>query len=461
MRISDTAGTSGKFTFTAGTTLGAGQYLVLYADSGTGPGTHLGFNLSGSGEGVYLYNSAANGGALVDSVAFGQQVSDLSIGRVGQDGHWALNTPTFGAANVELHAGTPTNVKINEWFANGKVKLVDDFVELYNPDNVPVDISGAYLTDDPIASHVNAKYKIVPLSFIGAGGFVSYAADSKANSPDHVNFSLNSNEELIGLFDANIKLIDKVIYYPQTTDYSQGRLADGSGGTPTTYFPFFSLPTPAASNALSSNTTLTGLMAGLRITEIMYNPLGGPNTEYVELTNVGGTTLDLTGVRIASGIDFVFPSMTLAAGARTVVVGDAAAFAARYGSSINVAGVFSGDLSNGGEELDLLLPTLDVALLRFTYADTWFPTTDGPGYSLEVASPRKPPPPGTPRPAGRPAATSAARQAWLIRPPRRPDRHGLQRHQFQRLAERRRDRLCQRHRQSVRLRQRATPHGPE
>ena len=46
-----------------------------------------------------------------------------------------------------------------------------------------------------------------------------------------------------------------------------------------------------------------------------------------------------------------YRSLILAAGARTVVVGDLATFQARFGTSISVAGEFAGDLSNGGEDL--------------------------------------------------------------------------------------------------------------
>src|SRR5262249_24412270 len=79
-----------KFIFPLGTSLAGGSYLVVYANNPDGtPGFHLGFNLNQSGDAVYLYNSAAEGGALVDSVTFGPQLTDVSIGRLA-DGTWAL-----------------------------------------------------------------------------------------------------------------------------------------------------------------------------------------------------------------------------------------------------------------------------------------------------------------------------------------------------------------------------------
>src|SRR5207249_9820531 len=82
MGLTDNASIPYKYTFPGGTPLlGPGQFLVLYADSTTNAGIHLGFSLKASGDDVYLRDKAANGGLLLDSVVFGVQVPDLSIGR--------------------------------------------------------------------------------------------------------------------------------------------------------------------------------------------------------------------------------------------------------------------------------------------------------------------------------------------------------------------------------------------
>ncbi len=118
MGLTDTAALPYKYTFPGGTPLlGAGQFLVLYADSQTAaPGTHLGFNLNGSGEAVYLHDKSTSGGALLDSVVFGIQIPDLSLGR-GADGAWVLCQPTFGASNLAVPLADPNKLKLNEWLA--------------------------------------------------------------------------------------------------------------------------------------------------------------------------------------------------------------------------------------------------------------------------------------------------------------------------------------------------------
>jgi hypothetical protein len=127
------------------------------------------------------------------------------------------------------------------------------------------------------------------------------------------------------------------------------------------------------------------LLDGLRITELMYHASSGSNYDFVELQNIGDVTLDLTGVRFTDGVEFTFPDMTLAPGAYVVVVSNLAAFRSRYGMGVNVAGVYSGNFANGGEQVVLRLAfPLDAAILRFEYDDSWYPTTDGGGDSLVI-----------------------------------------------------------------------------
>jgi hypothetical protein len=127
----------------------------------------------------------------------------------------------------------------------------------------------------------------------------------------------------------------------------------------------------------------------LRITEMMYHPadapLDDPNAEFVEVKNVGGTTLNLNLVKFTEGIHFTFPNMTLAAGAYAIVVKDAAVFTAEHPTFSGViAGEYTGSsLANGGERVRLE-DAVGGTVLDFRYNDGWRPITDGVGYSLTV-----------------------------------------------------------------------------
>ncbi len=555
MSITDDPVDPTRYVFGAGVMINPGQHLVLYADSMVGTSDiHLGFAVSDRGEGVYLYDST---GGLVDSVEFGLQVVDLSIGR-GNEGVWKLTQPTFGAANVVQPLGDRSGVKINEWFANGDILFVDDFIEFYNADIFPVDLGGMYITDNPVSQP--EKYQFAPLSFVAGAGFADLDADAQSD-PGHVPFRLSSDMEMIAVYESDSSPIDAVLYGPQTTDVSQGRTPNGAAS-----YDFFELPTPGVANpgvsggetftvnlmdieqvwsyddsatsrnvgwrrpywndtlwptgaallyveesslpapkntpltygartyyfrthftvdmpidditALAVSTVVddgaiiylndaevlrigidagpisydvfanrgvdnavyefftiptTGLVQGdnvfavevhqatatssdivwgmaldaigetppdntdplaeekalldsLRITELMYHPISGSDYEFVELQNIGAEELDLTGVRLAGGIEFTFGAMTLAAGEYVLVANNRVVFETFYGTGLNLAaGEYTGNLSNGGEDVILRLAApLRAAILRFGYNDAWYPTTDGDGYSLVI-----------------------------------------------------------------------------
>ncbi len=134
----------------------------------------------------------------------------------------------------------------------------------------------------------------------------------------------------------------------------------------------------------------------LRISEIMYHPAGtgnlnDPNTEYIELTNVGAGPVNLNLVRFTNGVDFAFPDTTLAPGAFCLVVKDIAAFKAKYGSTLPVAGQYSGSLANDGERIELV-DAIGRTIHDFRYEDDWHDSTDGDGYSLTIIDPANPDP---------------------------------------------------------------------
>ncbi len=139
------------------------------------------------------------------------------------------------------------------------------------------------------------------------------------------------------------------------------------------------------------------LQESLRVSELMYHPADSTAAEiaagfgdaaafeYVELVNIGNESLDLTGVAFTRGIDALIslPGTALAAGGRALLVANPTAFAMRYDSAARIVGTFTGKLDNAGERL-LLVDGANEAILDFSYNDSWHPSTDGDGYSLEI-----------------------------------------------------------------------------
>jgi hypothetical protein len=145
-------------------------------------------------------------------------------------------------------------------------------------------------------------------------------------------------------------------------------------------------------SALNEATYAVGPVAeNLRISEIMYHPIDNgnpsdPNTEYIELTNIGSTNINLNLVRFTQGIDFVFPDVELAPKAYILVVKDMVAFVGRYGVSFPIAGQYTDSLSNAGERIELQ-DAAGRTIEDFAYSDDWYDLTDGMGYSLTVKDP--------------------------------------------------------------------------
>lgn len=235
MRLTDDAGDPGKFVFAGGTSLAGGAYLTLSAND-------LGFTLDQDGGGLHLFHRVSAGGARLDSVEFGLQVADRSIGRIGTSGTWVLAVPTLNGANQAQALGDERNLRINEWLASGQSPFADDFIELFNTDALPVALGGLYLTDAPIGWPT--QHAIAPLTFVAAGGFGTFIADGNGGSPDRVSFGLNSDQGEIALLAANQSLIDNVIYGPQRVGVSEGRCPDGSITNKSLV-----LPTPGGGNA--------------------------------------------------------------------------------------------------------------------------------------------------------------------------------------------------------------------
>jgi hypothetical protein len=155
-------------------------------------------------------------------------------------------------------------------------------------------------------------------------------------------------------------------------------------------------------SALSEAGFYVNLAPSIRITELMYHP--SPATadeiargytgndandfEYVEIKNIGTTTLPLAGLRFDNGITFTFPNFSLAPNQYVLVVANQTAFHIRYPgvSTSLIAGQYSGHLDSAGEEIELDAPSGGI-VQDFTYTDNWYGQTDGDGFSLTVRDP--------------------------------------------------------------------------
>ncbi|MCB1128605.1 MAG: lamin tail domain-containing protein, partial [Verrucomicrobiae bacterium] len=272
----------GEWIFPTGATVPSGGHLLLLCD-GSQPASlewsdrpNIGRSLSAEGDALHLFDPA---GRKVDSVEFGFQVRDQSIGR--SLGTWTLlATPSPGDANS---AAAPTSaytwLRLNEWQANGPG---DDWIEIVNPVDRPINLSGLRLTDDPSYAGLD-RYLIPGLSFIAPGDFVVWQADGKpAAGPDHLPFSLDPLGETLRLSTSTGLIIDQQVLSAQPAAGSQGRFPDA--GTEVVDFP--QTASPGAPNYLPHPSVV--------INEVLARA-DPPLENAVELANPGELPVDLGG----------------------------------------------------------------------------------------------------------------------------------------------------------------------
>ncbi|RYD73660.1 MAG: hypothetical protein EOP84_21160, partial [Verrucomicrobiaceae bacterium] len=147
--------------------------------------------------------------------------------------------------------------------------------------------------------------------------------------------------------------------------------------------------------------------SNLVVSEVNYNPVGptageaaagftsGNDFEYIELLNVSGQNVDLSGVTVEEAVEFNFANadpntLTIPPGGRVILVENRQAFLFRYGnnSQVKIAGAFSGNLSNSGEQLTIRAADNSV-IAQFTWKDLepWPVAADGAGYTLVLNNP--------------------------------------------------------------------------
>ena len=245
MSLSIDRASSGQWTFPPGTVLGPGAFVVVWCEGDREvsfiPGEfNTGRSINGQSGSVYLFD---RDGVTVDALELGPQIVDMSVARI--DGRWQLaSQTTLGRVNSEAVAlGASADLKINEWLADPIDG--DDWFEIFNAGEGPVDMGGMLLTDDPSIDG-RFKFMIPPLTFIEPRGFVTFIADAdRAAGRNHVAFSLNAEGESLELYANERVRLDGVTFGLQKAGISQGLLPDGSD----TIGPLAAL-TPGLSNSL-------------------------------------------------------------------------------------------------------------------------------------------------------------------------------------------------------------------
>jgi len=320
--LTDTPTNTARFVFPAGTRIAGRGYLIVFCDDAFSyPGLHTGFGLGRKGGFVGLYQA----GILKDSVIYGLQPTDYTIGRMPNGtGGFTLTLPTPGAPNQAAPLSPPLgNLRINEWTATnslqisgGKTNETPDWLELYNLATNPVSLAGMVFTtyDPPVATDNKV---ITNLSFIGPRSFIKFdcVGRGKAGKNDELDFKLSHNTgELVTLFDSNRVTIIEQISFPGVTtipgywapDVSYGRLPDGATNG---YYVHTAYPYNRSTNwvRFSREQTTPGASNLLPLTNVVINEVlahtDPPFEDAIELFNPTPQPVNIGGFWISNDKD--------------------------------------------------------------------------------------------------------------------------------------------------------------
>ena len=253
-------------------------------------------------------------------------------------------------------------VVVNEILSNSGSN--PDWIELHNRTNAPIDIGGWFLSDS--ATDL-AKYRIPSDTIIPANGFLTYYEDVNfgAASPDPnriTGFGLSDDGETVYLSSAeNDQLTDyrfKEDFGASLPGETQGYHYKDSSNS----YNFLPLITPTP-NAPNDGPRIGPIV----ISEIMYQPAGNEDAEYLEILNVSdqGVTLfdsgSSTAWQFTSGIEYEFPAeltVALAPGERLILAQNLTAFNSEFAvpAGTQLLEWTTGKLSNGGEAIQLGRP---------------------------------------------------------------------------------------------------------
>ncbi|HMJ64165.1 MAG TPA: lamin tail domain-containing protein, partial [Candidatus Binatia bacterium] len=268
-----------RWAFPPGTSIGPGEFKLVWLDAEPGESTptslHASFRVASTSGSVALVFPLNGAPVVLDYINY-DVTGERSVGFY-PDGQFGLRKTFFvttpGAPNNNTAA--PLTIYVNEWMAANTTFLADpadgdfdDWFELYNPNDAPVDLTGYSLSDSLAAGA--ARWSIPAGTTIPAFGYLLVWADSETgqnatNRIDlHANFRLSQTGEAIGLFAPNGTLVDGVTFGAQTNNISQGRWPNGAANTyhmPT--------PTPRAGNVIPNPPP-----AEIRITQAFIDPAG-------------------------------------------------------------------------------------------------------------------------------------------------------------------------------------------
>jgi len=243
-------------------TVTAGTTVTITADVGSAESVLLGWRQSVGTrfEKAAMYDDGAHGDGGAGDGTYGAQIT-VSVGDINyyiyaentDDGIFAPEKAEYEYYVIDVTGGSVTgDLTINEFLASNDMTNTDqndeyeDWIELYNATGDAISLNGYYLSDD----EANVTKWTFPDTSISPYGYLLIWADEDGEQDGlHASFKLSASGEEIILSQPDLTVVDEIVYGAQDTDISYGRYPDGENT-----WEYFAVPTPEASNIISSNT---------------------------------------------------------------------------------------------------------------------------------------------------------------------------------------------------------------
>jgi hypothetical protein len=334
--VSDNMRDLHKFVFPEGSSIGPGEYLILYAttaEEGDGAAAAFCTNFGLSKSGDYLFITDAYYG-IVAQMEIPALYTDISYARADDGTYGFCAVPSPGAANTGELYMTLEGVFAAENLDALSISEVmptdtggrDRWVELYNGGTSAVSLENYCLSDD---ENDPLKWQI-PSGTVAPGGYVCIYLTGQGGEAEegiHSGFRLSSEDSLLTLSDLQGTLIDR-IGWQAGVPKGVSIVKDASGAAVYTAFPTF--------EAANSDQTFTSLditvmdkSDPVHLNEVLkVNTLSlidedGDRGEWVELKNFSSQPVSLLGYFLSDDENdlykFALPDVTLEAGACRVV----------------------------------------------------------------------------------------------------------------------------------------------
>lgn len=183
------------------------------------------------------------------------------------------------------------NVKTIKDPANTSKDEYDDWLELYNPNQIEIPLTGMYLTDDN-SKLTKWQFSQNNLTIKPGEHLLIWCDEQESQAGLHTNFKLSKGGEYIALVGTDGKtIVDEISFGPQATDISYGRTP--SGGEKWITMP----PTPGFANIKTSisDETLPNSFELIQNYPNPFNPSTTINYQVAKTCNVSLKVYDVLG----------------------------------------------------------------------------------------------------------------------------------------------------------------------